>query len=151
MGISGSGKSTWLKDKHPVVETDDLRRELLGDVNDISQEKFIFDTAIKRIIRLFDTNDTVYFGSTLVETKHRISLLKQIREAVERRYELVIDIEVFPSNPEVTKKRIIEDIKNGKDRARTLHLIDEQYKMFKYTQNILRKEKSGIRFIKYNS
>jgi len=29
LGITGCGKSTWLKEKSPVIETDDLRVELL--------------------------------------------------------------------------------------------------------------------------
>ena len=34
LGITGCGKSRWLKDKSPVIETDDLRIELLDDISD---------------------------------------------------------------------------------------------------------------------
>ena len=34
LGITGCGKSSWLKDKNSVVETDYLRVELLDDIDD---------------------------------------------------------------------------------------------------------------------
>ena len=61
LGITGCGKSSWLKDKNPVVETDDLRVELLDDIDDYTEEGLIFSTAAKRMAKLFDTHDIVYY------------------------------------------------------------------------------------------
>jgi predicted kinase len=80
LGMTGAGKTTWLRDKSPVVETDDLRVELLDDISDDIQNGLIFGTAVKRISDLFDTHDTVYFGATLVNSKHRIPFLQSIKD-----------------------------------------------------------------------
>ena len=65
LGITGCGKSSWLKDKSPVVETDDLRVELLGSVDDITQEGLIFKTAASKIAQLFDVYNTIFLGATV--------------------------------------------------------------------------------------
>ena len=89
LGISGCGKTWWLRDKSPVVETDDLRVELLGNIDDYTREAFIFGTAAKRVSDLFDTHDTVYFGATLVNSKKRIPFLQSIKDMCKHKF--VID------------------------------------------------------------
>ena len=112
LGITGCGKSRWLKNKSPVIETDDLRVELLDDISDsATQEGLIFGTAAKRISKLFDTHDTVYFGATLVNSKHRIPFLQSIKDMCKHKF--VIDVVIFPSIPELSKVRITRDLKNG--------------------------------------
>lgn len=128
LGITGCGKSTWLSGKNPVVETDDLHKELLGDVSDISQERVIFDVTRDRVIELFETYDTVYLGATQVDSKHRISFLKSIQDACE--YDFAIDVVVFDSDPDTSRGRIINDLANGIDRANSLEDIDNQYKQY---------------------
>ena len=149
LGITGCGKSHWLKDKSPVVETDDLRVELLNDINDYTQDGFIFGTAAKRISKLFDSHDTVYFGATLVNSKKRIPFLQSIKDTY--KHEFVIHVIVFPSNPKISKERIEKDLKAGIPRANSIHLIDRQYNQYLHTMKILESEKDFYRMTKYKA
>ena len=147
LGITGCGKSRWLKNKSPVIETDDLRVELLDDISDsATQEGFIFGTAAKRISKLFDTHDTVYFGATLVDGKHRIPFLQSIKDMCKHKF--VIDVVIFPGIPELSKERITRDLKNGVQRADSIQFIDEQYEQYLHTMSNFNKEKDFYRSIK---
>ena len=147
LGITGCGKSRWLKDKSPVIETDDLRIELLDDISDsTTQEGLIFGTAAKRISKLFDTHDTVYFGATLVNGKHRIPFLQSIKDMCKHKF--VIDVVIFPAIPELSKERITRDLKNGVQRADSIQFIDEQYEQYLHTMSNFNKEKDFYRSIK---
>ena len=145
LGITGAGKTTWLRDKSPVIETDDLRVELLNDINN-EQDGFIFGTAAKAICILFDTNDTVYFGATLVNSKHRIPFLQSIKDMCKHKF--VIDVVIFPGIPELSKERITRDLKNGVQRANSIQFIDEQYEQYLHTMSNFNKEKDFYRSIK---
>ena len=147
LGITGCGKSRWLKDKSPRIETDDLRIELLDDISDsVTQEGLIFGAASKRLSKLFDTYDTVYFGATLVDSKYRIPFLQSIKDMCKHKF--VIDVVIFPCTPELSKERITRDLKNGVQRADSIQFIDEQYEQYLYTMNIFNKEKDFYRSIK---
>ena len=139
LGITGCGKSRWLKNKNPVIETDDLRVELLDDISDsTTQEGLIFGTAAKKISKLFDTHDTVYFGATLVNSKHRIPFLQSIKDMCKHKF--VIDVVIFPGIPELSKEIITRDLKNGVQRADSIQFIDAQYEQYLYTMNIFNNE-----------
>jgi len=147
LGITGCGKSRWLNNKSPVIETDDLRVELLDDIsNSATQEGLIFGTAAKRISKLFDTHDTVYFGATLVDGKHRIPFLQSIKDMCKHKF--VIDVVIFPGIPELSKERITRDLKNGVQRADSIQFIDEQYEQYLHTMSNFNKEKDFYRSIK---
>ena len=146
LGITGCGKSRWLKNKSPVIETDDLRVELLDDISDEIQDGFIFRTAAKRVSELFDTHDTVYFGATLVNSKHRIPFLQSIKDMCKHKF--VIDVVIFPGIPELSKERITRDLKNGVQRADSIQFIDEQYEQYLHTMSNFNKEKDFYRSIK---
>ena len=146
LGITGCGKTRWLEDKSPVIETDDLRVELLDDISDEIQDGFIFKTAAKRVSELFDTHDTVYFGATLVNSKHRIPFLQSIKDMCKHKF--VIDVVIFPGIPELSKERITNDLKNGVLRADSLGIVDKQYEEYLYTMSNFDKEKDFYRSIK---
>ena len=146
LGITGCGKTWWLRDKSPVIETDDLRVELLDDISDEIQDGFIFRTAAKRVSELFDTHDTVYFGATLVNSKHRIPFLQSIKDMC--KHEFVIDVVIFPGLPDLCKGRITRDLKNGVLRADSVKYVDKQYEEYLYTMSNFDKEKDFYRSIK---
>ena len=141
--MTGAGKTTWLRDKSPVVETDDLRVELLGDIDDYTQEAFIFGTAAKRVSDLFDTHDTVYFGATLVNSKKRIPFLQSIKDMCKHKF--VIDVMVFPCDDKTSKKRITKDLNEGVERANSIYLIHRQYNQYVHTMSILDDERDFYR------
>ena len=128
LGMTGAGKTTWLRGKSQVVETDDLRVELLGNIDDYTQEGFIFGTAAKRVSDLFDTHDTVYFGATLVNSKKRIPFLQSIKDMCKHKF--VIDVMVFPCDAKTSKERIDKDLKEGVKRANSIYLIHRQYNQY---------------------
>ena len=148
LGMTGAGKTTWLRDKSPVVETDDLRVELLGNIDDVTQEGLIFDTAVKRISKLFDTHDTVYFGATLVDNKYRIPFLQSIKDMCKHKF--VIDMVIFPCTPEISMGRITKDLKDGIARANSIQFIDEQYNQYVHTMSVLDDELDFYRKITVN-
>lgn len=150
VGITGCGKSTWLKGRTPIVETDDIRKEILGDVSDISQEKMIFDTTRDRIVELFETNNDVYFGATNVDSDHRSNFLNSISELVLKNLGCNLEIRavIFRSNIEVSRKRIQKDLDNGIDRANSLDLLELQYSQYVKTLKNIRKEKL-FKFLHY--
>ena len=146
LGITGCGKTRWLEDKSPVIETDDLRVELLDDISDEIQDGFIFRTAAKRVSKLFDTHDTVYFGATLVNSKHRIPFLQSIKDMCKHKF--VIDVVIFPGIPDLCKDRITNDLKNGVLRADSVKYVDKQYEEYLYTMSNFDKEKDFYGSIK---
>ena len=148
LGMTGAGKTTWLRDKSPVVETDDLRVELLGNIDDYTQEAFIFGTAAKRVSDLFDTHDTVYFGATLVNSKKRIPFLQSIKDMCKHKF--VIDMVIFPCTPEISMGRITKDLKDGIARANSIQFIDEQYNQYVHTMSVLDDELDFYRKITVN-
>ena len=144
LGMTGAGKTTWLRDKSPVVETDDLRVELLGNIDDYTQEALIFGTAAKRVSDLFDTHNTVYFGATLVNSKKRIPFLQSIKDMC--KHEFVIDVMVIPCDDKTSKKRITKDLNEGVERANSIYLIHRQYNQYVHTMSgVLDDEKDFYR------
>lgn len=82
IGIPGCGKSSYYKNnlKKDVIHisSDKLREELLGDVNNQSNNSLIFNEMTKRTIMALRINKSVYFDATNLNRKKRINLLKQL-------------------------------------------------------------------------
>ena len=132
LGISGSGKSTYLKGKSPIVETDQLRKFLLKDVNNWNHEKMIFNQAEYNIIKLFENHNTVYFESTMIDTKHRNNFLGYIRQKMNG--DIEFEAKIFEANADISMQRIKKDIREGVDRADiTSHILREELEKFNET------------------
>ncbi|NIQ15243.1 MAG: hypothetical protein GTO02_12875, partial [Candidatus Dadabacteria bacterium] len=110
----GAGKSTYLRGKYPKVSTDDIRRYILGDVNEVGKENFVFKTAEDIIVNLLKTYDVVYMGATMVETKHRHTFLNAIKSRVK---DVKFTGLIFSVDPEESKRRIQKDLNSGINRA----------------------------------
>ena len=133
IGISGSGKSLLsekIKSYFSEVEVicpDELRKELLGDVNDQSNGNFIFKTAGERVFKSTQKNKVTVFDAT------NTSWSRTKRFVEENSYKS-INIFVLMTDsldPEICKKRVNSDIEKGKDRSRVpSEIIDKQYKGF---------------------
>ena len=85
--LPGSGKSTWAKRfkiDHPeanIVSSDAIRIELLGKVDDFSNEPLIWDTFLKRIHEYGKAEETIVIAdSTNILNKYRSFYLEQTPE-----------------------------------------------------------------------
>lgn len=134
VGIQGSGKSRYFKDKSPVIETDAIRKEMFANVNNLSNERAVFNHALERIVKALLVNDTVYLDATMVETKHRDKFLADLKERVPNIQLVGI---VFPTNPEVAKQRIQGDLARGVNRADSAKFVDEYYKYYQETVQLI--------------
>ena len=143
LGISGSGKSWYIKNKmredfsdldsyltdndldisELIVSPDDLRRELTGDVNNHTREVQIWKTLVYvKIKEKLRTYGFCIFDAT--NTSKRKKFLKEFKNV--RKIGLI-----FKPDVELSYERITEDIDNGVDRSNVpLNAINEQYERF---------------------
>ena len=133
IGISGSGKSTWirtLKNKNTVViSPDEIRKELTGSISDQSKNKEVFATAHERAAQALRDGKLVIFDATNTIAKFRKSLIQQLKSMAGVDFKTYYKL--FDANPEVSKDRIRKDIENKKDRSNVPHdVIDRQYSQY---------------------
>ena len=100
VGISGSGKSTWIKSQsgYEVVSPDEIRREM-GDVSDQSKMNEVYRIAYDRLKTLLSQGKNVIFDATNLESKYRVELIKSMPKHISK-------AKVFHTDPEEAKKRI---------------------------------------------
>jgi len=143
-GISGSGKDFYLYnnflvdftevkdvlDKNKiklndlVVCPDDIRHEILGNVNDQSNPRMIFDIVKKRLYEKLDKYDVAIFNS--VNTSK--SALKFVRSIKTDLYVMI----VFKPNIELSSDRIQNQIENNEYRSNvSIEILNIQYNNFK--------------------
>lgn len=139
VGISGSGKSTWIKSynnsNYIVVSPDEIRKQITDDPK--SREKvsdIAFEVAYKRIIFALNKGMSVIFDATNTISYHRKKMLNIIKNNV------MIDFnayaKVFNEHPNICKERVRNDINNKIDRSDIpSKVIDKQYKQFSKDKN----------------
>lgn len=120
IGISGSGKSTYLKKfpKEGIICPDDIRKELTGDVSDQSQNARVWGIAKERVLKRLNDGNDVILDATNTVSKNRKQFLDDIPKEVER-----VAV-VFPL-PDLAKafQRIQKDIMEGVDRSNVPYSI----------------------------
>ena len=143
-GISGSGKDFYIYNRFledfPEVQDildnykikltdlivcpDDLRRELLGSVNEQSRDKYIFDESKNRINGKLEEYGVVVFNATNV-SKYGLKYVYSI----ESDSKVML---VFRPDVALSWERIKNQINNGEDRnAVPFDVIEKQYNNFK--------------------
>lgn len=80
-GIAGSGKSTLAKElsktyNAKIFSSDDLREELLGDINSQEQNSRIFEELRERAKKTLENGENIIIDSTNIKMKHRRNLLE---------------------------------------------------------------------------
>ena len=84
VGPSGSGKSTYVESfnsvGYDIHSSDALREELLGDVNDQSQNPYIFEQMYKRTVISLSKGKNVVYDATNLNGKRRTNLLSQLKK-----------------------------------------------------------------------
>ena len=144
IGISGSGKSTYVKNhfaKEYIVSTDAIRLQLTGDINNQSENEKVFRKAFDTLKAKLPQADVV-FDATNVELQYLDQLISEIDPKK-------IKFLVFDTTLEVCKTRVKKDIANGKIRAAVPdEVIENQYKKFLKVQQYLHYYTNNIVWIK---
>ena len=148
VGISGSGKSTWIKSQTNsntiVVSPDDIRRELTGSVSDQSKNALVFEIAHKRVADALNAGKNVIFDATNIKSRDRKSLMNYMKVHVDKPFEGFA--KVFSVDPEVAKQRVRKDIEAGVDRSNVPDwAIDKQHRSFVDDMNSI--ELDGFKII----
>lgn len=149
IGISGSGKSTWINSKTDsntiVVSPDDIRREVNGNVSDQSNMGQVWSLTFDRIVNGLNSGKNVILDATNVKSSDRIKLLKHLNTYVNQDFDA--QAKIFNVDPEIAKQRVRNDINNGVDRSNVPDfVIDRQYQTFISGLNSL--ESEGFKIIK---
>jgi predicted kinase len=143
IGIPGSGKSTYLKtiDSPNVVVVcpDNIRRELTGNISDQSRNRDVWALTDKRIIKNLFDGKYVILDATNVGTRNRVNMLNKMKNIIGNGLKTYAT--VFDGNPEISKIRIANDIKNGVDRSNVPpEIIDRMYDQYLETVEVIKSE-----------
>ena len=84
IGLSGAGKTTLAKEikrkyNYELLSSDALRKELLHDENDQTQNAFIFEEMKKRTIKYLKEGKSVIYDATNLTVKSRRTILNSIK------------------------------------------------------------------------
>ena len=85
IGLPGSGKTTCAKilsksEEAIIVSSDEIRKELFGDINDQTQNEKVFEEVEKRIINGLKEKNVIY-DATNINYKRRMVFLQKIKDA----------------------------------------------------------------------
>ena len=136
IGISGSGKSTWIKSlpegEYTIVSPDEIRKELTGSISDQTRNPEVFQLVDKKINEAVSNGEQVILDATNLNTKLRRQFIDSLRKNFP---EVDIFYKLFPADPVISKERIKKDLDNQVDRSAVPDdVIDRQVVM--YTQAI---------------
>ena len=143
IGISGSGKSTWInnlinKDEYIIISPDEIRKELTGSIHDQSKNIEVFKLADKRMYEQLKKESPVILDATNLNTEYR---RKMLNEVLDKYPNTQIYYKLLNSNPIISKQRIAKDLEIGKDRAATPdEIINKQYDLYLQTIQDLKEE-----------
>ena len=113
IGISGSGKSTYLKKNYPsfiIVSPDDIRRELSGNVSDQNLNKEVWELTFKRLRSVLDRHGRAVLDATNTVKFLRVQSMAKFNDC--QKIALVFNCGVATAVGRVNK-----DIENKVDRS----------------------------------
>ena len=125
VGISGSGKSTYLKKHFPlhiIVSPDEIRQEITGRISDMSQDSEVWATVYVRMRVALEQYGKVVLDATNVTKFLRIRTMAPFSDC--RKEALVFDCD-----PEVAIGRVNKDLEQSVNRSAVPEsVIRKQYK-----------------------
>ena len=143
IGISGSGKSTYLYKKYPaeiIVSPDEIRRELTGSISDQSMNSEVWPIAFQRLRIVLERHGRAVLDATNVVKFLRVQTLAPFNDC--RKIALVFDVDV-----ELAVERVNGDIENKVDRAAVPEaVIRKQYKNFNRGLKSLKFEFNKVKY-----
>lgn len=133
IGISGSGKSTFVKDNWPafgravLVSTDAIRKGMFGDEADQSRGGEVFRLAYNAVHSWLKEGYSVVFDATSTTDKSRRRLLNAVRDIPCRKVAVL-----FTVQPGVAKER-----NNKRKRVVPPDVIDRQFAQLKADAHLI--------------
>ena len=114
VGISGAGKSEWIKSMKDfiVISPDNIRKELTGNVNDQSQNEKVWSIARYRTRKALQSGLNVILDATNVDAAQRQYFINRLPP-------VQLKAKIFNVDPEEAIRRINKAIERGEDRAAT--------------------------------
>ena len=135
VGISGAGKSTWIKAAtedlskatYRIISPDNERRRISGDVSNQECSAEAFTSCFKKLTR-FSKNlnlSNLYWDATNLNTKSLNSILKIVNNSQNK---LNVHIICFEDSRDwqLCYSRVNNDISNGVDRSNTVICVSEE-------------------------
>ena len=142
VGIPGSGKSTWLQQQsldiygRPflVVNPDRIRKELYGDITDLTHHVEVWQEAKQQTINFLNLGGSVILDATNVQVSKRKLFLKDLPPCK-------LQAKIFPADPALCWERVKKDLQENKERSRvTEKAIYKYYDEYLYTKKVIESE-----------
>jgi predicted kinase len=129
IGVPGSGKSTLLKKMagshgYAYLSTDDIRKELTGNIEDQSRNREVWEEAKKRLKEKLQEDKPVVFDATFTVVEERRNFLDFARANGARKIQGIF----LDTPPEVAKER-----NRTRDRQVPEYVIDKMSDRLRYS------------------
>ena len=125
IGLPGSGKSAYAKEKEleednvVVVSSDSIRKEILGDVNDQSQNDKVFSVLLKKCLEGVRDNKRVIVDATNLNRKRRINFINEFPMGTK----IIATVFAIPFS-------ICCERNNNRERTVPLEIMERMYRTF---------------------
>jgi len=119
MGVSGSGKTSFRKEyiaKNPetkVISMDDIRLDVMHDVNDQSNNNIVAHKAHLLLLNHFKNKESIIWDNTTLSRKYMNNILKYLPE----NYELEVKFTEASINPAKCFENIQKELLQGVNRS----------------------------------
>jgi len=145
VGISGSGKSTYIKNHFPdyiVVSPDKIREEMFGDISDNSDQNTVWEETKIRMKAKLVRYGKVVLDATNVNKWLRIEFMSAFKNV--RKEAILFDVAV-----EEAIRRVNADIENNVNRSKVPEeVIRRQFKLLEKGRLSLQHEFNKVKVIK---
>lgn len=128
VGLPASGKSTFAN-KHKecvIVNTDDIRQEILGDWKNQDNGDLIFKIAYERIGKALDSRHDVIFDATNVQRKYRKKIFQFNAEHIA--VYMNVDVEECKRRNALREHKVPDEVIDRMASRLQVPTIDEGFK-----------------------
>lgn len=116
VGLPASGKSTYAKkladkEKAIILASDELRKELFGDVNDTEHNNELFQELHKRAIQYLKEGKNVIYDATNINSKRRAGFVSRLPINVKKEcYYMNTSLDVIKENNNNRERKVPIDV-----------------------------------------
>ena len=138
IGLPGSGKSTWVKNKYDyarlfqggvtILSSDQVRKELFGDENDQTHNEEVFQYIKETTVNRLEKGQKVIIDATNISRKSRKSITDYVEQQLSGFYEYGFIRFIVIATP------YYKCLENNRKRSRQVpeHVIERMYKQFEF-------------------